>query len=86
MLVPGQWELKEAEKRRTQVVSIRKVLLVSGMDFPGFHIFVGFHSFDIVLIVFSCFFQGIPFPLGVWNGLKDLAKQLEVEQELPSVI
>ena len=77
MLVPGQWELKEAEKRRTQVVSIRKVLLVSGM---------AFHSFDIVLIVFSCFFQGIPFPLGVWNGLKDLAKQLEVEQELPSVI
>ena len=54
--------------------------------FPGFHIFLGFHSFDIVLIVFSCFFQGIPFPLGVWNGLKDLAKQLEVEQELPSVI
>jgi len=46
VLVPGQWELKEAEKRKT---------------------------------------EGVPLPSGVWNGLKDLALQLKVEQELPSV-
>ena len=44
VLVPGQWELKEAEKRRTQVgfTYMMKVLLVSGMAFPWFPYFTCF--------------------------------------------
>ena len=31
-------------------------------------------------------FQGVPLPLGVWKSLKELASQLQVEDDLPSVV
>ena len=30
--------------------------------------------------------QGVPLPLGVWTSLKELASQLQVEDDLPSVV